>query len=65
MGKKCIICNHEATLSIKGTSEVYCEDCAKEQFEDTSYLTKIENDATTKIERASDDDNEDDSQEEE
>ena len=65
MGKKCIICNHEATLSIKGTSDFYCEECAKEQFEDTAYLTKIEDQSNNKIKKVIEDEDNEDSQEEE
>ena len=45
MPKKCIICDKEATLCIKDTSDYYCEECAKESFADITYLQKIENQA--------------------
>jgi len=43
--KKCIICGEEATLCIKDTSDYYCEECAKENFSDLSYLLKVEEQA--------------------
>ena len=54
MVKKCIICNGDATLFIKGTSEFYCENCAKENFDDLSYLEKLDSDKKKKemIEKA-------------
>lgn len=42
MTKKCIICENPAELCIKDSSECYCIECAKDQFEDTSYLVKVE-----------------------
>ncbi|MBS3143139.1 hypothetical protein J4464_07155 [Candidatus Woesearchaeota archaeon] len=42
MAKKCIICGEEAILVIKGTNDVYCKNCAEENFDDISYLEKIE-----------------------
>lgn len=45
MAKKCIICNNAAELCIKDSSECYCVECAKEQFEDTSYLVSVEDEA--------------------
>ena len=42
MGKKCIICKEDASLSVKGTSDFYCRDCAEENFDDLSYLEKID-----------------------
>jgi len=42
MAKKCIICSKEATLCIKDTSDYYCQECAEDNFEDLSYLAKIE-----------------------
>ena len=45
MPKKCIICGLDATLSIKDTSDYYCEECAIDQFSDISYLQKIEEQA--------------------
>lgn len=48
MGKRCVICQEaEAVLCAKGTSECYCEPCAKEHFGDTGLLTVIEDDART------------------
>jgi hypothetical protein len=43
--KVCIICGEKAVYSIKNSSETYCADCAEEQFNDTSYLQKIEAEA--------------------
>ena len=45
MPKKCIICDNEAVFCIKDTSDYYCEECAKEQFSDISYLQNIEEQA--------------------
>ncbi len=45
MGKKCIICGEEAKYHIKGSSEYYCEDCAKEHFSDISVLVSVEEQA--------------------
>jgi hypothetical protein len=45
MGKKCIICNEEAIYKIKDTSDYYCQDCAEENFADTSILIKVEEEA--------------------
>ena len=45
MGKKCIICGEEAIFCIKGSNECYCEECAKENFNDLSYLQRIEEQA--------------------
>ncbi len=42
MGKKCTICNAQAKLQIKDTSDYYCDDCAKENFGDITMLVKIE-----------------------
>lgn len=42
---KCIICGEEAKFQIKGTSNYYCEECAKEYFGDISMLIKVENEA--------------------
>jgi hypothetical protein len=42
MPKKCIICNKDAVYSIKNSSETYCNECAEENFDDISCLTKIE-----------------------
>ncbi|MFH1641993.1 MAG: hypothetical protein ABIC04_03770 [Nanoarchaeota archaeon] len=45
MPKKCIICDKEATLCIKDTSDYYCVECAQDQFADISYLQKMEEEA--------------------
>ncbi len=45
MGKKCIICDEEAIYKIKDTSDYYCQDCAEENFADTSILIKVEEEA--------------------
>ncbi|MBW3003319.1 hypothetical protein KY328_01290 [Candidatus Woesearchaeota archaeon] len=42
MGKKCIICGEEGQFCIKGSNECYCEECAKENFSDLTYLQKVE-----------------------
>lgn len=42
MGKKCIICNAEATHKIKDTSDYYCQECAQENFADLTLLVKLE-----------------------
>jgi hypothetical protein len=41
MPKKCTICGGEATFQIKGSSDYYCEDCAKENFSDLDLLEKV------------------------
>ncbi len=41
MKKKCIICGRTAAYRIKDSSEFYCEECAKEHFNDLSFLQKI------------------------
>ncbi len=38
--KKCVMCSRDAQYSIKGSSEWYCKDCAKECFGDLSHLKK-------------------------
>ncbi len=45
MVKKCIICGEEAKLGIKDTSDYYCEDCAREHFDDISVLISVEEQA--------------------
>ena len=40
--KKCIVCGKEAKFCIKDCAECYCEECAKENFSDLSYLQRIE-----------------------
>lgn len=45
MGKKCIICEEEATYRIRDTSDYYCQDCAEENFGDLNVLVKVEEEA--------------------
>jgi len=45
MPKKCIICGEEAKYSIKGTSDFYCDECARENFSDLSMLVAVEEQA--------------------
>ena len=45
MPKKCIICEKEATYKVKGSSDYYCVECAKENFSDVSFLQKVEEEA--------------------
>ncbi len=45
MAKKCIICKEEARYIIKDTSDYYCEECAKDSFNDISALLKVEEQA--------------------
>lgn len=45
MPKKCIICGEEGIFCIKGSNECYCEDCAKESFNDLSFLQHVEEQA--------------------
>jgi hypothetical protein len=45
MSKKCIICDAPAEFCIKDSSECYCSACAKDQFDDISYLVKVEEEA--------------------
>ena len=45
MNKKCIICDDAAKLMIKDTSDYYCEECAKDNFDDISLLVKVEEQA--------------------
>ena len=45
MGKKCIICGKEAEYGIKDSNEFYCQECAKEHFNDLSLLVKVEEQA--------------------
>jgi hypothetical protein len=49
MPKKCIICNKDAVLCIKDSSECYCQECAEEHFADLNCLTKIEDNTSTII----------------
>lgn len=41
MAKKCMICDGSAEYRIKDSAEFYCENCAAENFSDTSYLQKV------------------------
>jgi len=50
MPKKCIICNKDAVLCIKDSSECYCQECAEEHFADLNCLAKIEDMVSKKIE---------------
>jgi len=45
MGKKCIVCDAEASYKIKDTSDYYCQECAQENFADLSLLVKVEEEA--------------------
>ena len=36
-----MICEEEAKYSIKGTNDYYCEECAKESFNDIDVLEKL------------------------
>ena len=45
MGKKCIVCDTEATHKIKDTSDYYCQECALEHFSDLNLLLKVEEEA--------------------
>ena len=45
MPKKCYICEEPAVYQIKGTANYYCKKCAKELFNDTKLLLKIEEEA--------------------
>ena len=45
MGKKCVVCDAEATYKIKDTSDYYCQECAQENFADLSLLVKVEEEA--------------------
>jgi len=46
MPKKCIVCDDPAVFSIRGTSDYYCEECAKENFSDLELLEKVEEQAS-------------------
>ncbi|MFA5797640.1 MAG: hypothetical protein WC916_06440 [Candidatus Woesearchaeota archaeon] len=39
--KKCIMCDDAAHYAIKGSSDWYCKDCAKEYFGDLNHLKKV------------------------
>jgi len=39
------MCGEKATLCIKDTSDYYCKECADENFNDISYLVKVEEEA--------------------
>jgi len=41
MGKKCVVCDAEASYKIKDTSDYYCQECAQENFADLSLLIKV------------------------
>ena len=45
MGKKCVVCDAEATYKIKDTSDYYCQECAQENFADLTLLVKVEEEA--------------------
>ncbi|MCK4589808.1 MAG: hypothetical protein KAT77_05150 [Nanoarchaeota archaeon] len=45
MAKKCMICENNAEYEVKGGSAFYCEECAKENFSDISFLIKVEEQA--------------------
>ena len=45
MGKKCVVCDAEASYKIKDTSDYYCQECAQENFADLSLLVKVEEEA--------------------
>lgn len=46
MAKLCVSCEkNPATLRVRGTSDVYCEQCAIEHFGDVGFLDKIEDQA--------------------
>ena len=42
MSKKCMICGEGAVYKIKNGNEHYCPECAKEHFNDISFLQKVE-----------------------
>ncbi len=42
---KCNICDGPAEYQIKGTNNYYCKKCAKELFNDTKLLLKVEQEA--------------------
>ncbi|MFP4424645.1 MAG: hypothetical protein ACLFP2_05470 [Candidatus Woesearchaeota archaeon] len=42
MPKKCILCGEPALYCVKGTSDYYCEECAKENFADIALLVRVE-----------------------
>ncbi len=39
--KKCVVCEEQAFLRIKDTSDYYCKECAEDNFEDISVLLRI------------------------
>ncbi|MBW2994955.1 hypothetical protein KY312_01245 [Candidatus Woesearchaeota archaeon] len=45
MPKKCIICGEDALYLVKGTNNAYCEECAVDCFNDTSFLQNVEESA--------------------
>jgi len=42
MPKKCILCEKNAKFAVKGSTDFYCEECAKETFGDVSVLVAVE-----------------------
>ena len=47
MPKKCIICGKNAHFCIKGTSDFYCHECARNNFSDIELLETVEDRAKT------------------
>jgi hypothetical protein len=45
MPKKCIICGVDARFHIKGSSEYYCEECARDNFSDLELLQPVDDQA--------------------
>lgn len=45
MRKKCTICGEGAAYEIKGGTAFYCEECARDNFNDVSFLVKVEEEA--------------------
>ena len=45
MAKKCIMCEKNADLMIKGTSDFYCRECAVEQFGNIEVLVSVDDEA--------------------
>lgn len=46
MPKKCTVCGEEeAKFYIKGTNNYYCEECARELFNDISLLKQVDEQA--------------------
>ncbi len=42
---KCVICGDKADFLVKGTSDYYCEECAKDCFSDLNLLQTVEQQA--------------------